>query len=167
MYQQRTFLSGVFETHPGAISDNQYFRVLAIGCLDILITLPLGVFSSITPIIQGSIIPFYPGWAITHSLGDTAVLFSSDDWKSNPSTVAALVFGQWNTFFLAFVIFALFGLSETSVTFYRNTFQMIAWRLRIKSSAANGGEKRRSSGASLMGSEHRFRGILRRPLLYS
>ena len=113
----------MFETHPDAISDDQpYFRILTSGCLDILVTLPVGVYSSIALVIQSKIIPFYPEWAITRLLRDTAVTLRSEVWKANSSTVAVLVFDQWETAFFAFVIFALFGLSKTSAEFYGGVF---------------------------------------------
>ena len=55
-----------FLSSGGSINHSAYFRVLALGCLDILVTLPIGILNLAVDIKENEIV-FYQGWSVIHT----------------------------------------------------------------------------------------------------
>jgi hypothetical protein len=111
----------------GSLNRRRYFRILALACTDILLTLPLGVINTTTQVLSQTREPalgfpfrFYYGWSFVHSnWGPVAYRYSSlvgeGFWNS-----FELYFEFWASPILAITIFTLFGLSsEARVTYWR------------------------------------------------
>ncbi|KAI0030044.1 pheromone A receptor-domain-containing protein [Vararia minispora EC-137] len=104
-----------------SISRTRYMRVLALGCLDILFTLPSGIvalYSTLQPHPQP--VSFYPGWDVVH-----------DQWQPRTTPFAAILasgrYAVFQVFFprtvslvLSLIIFALFGLTDEARGTYRS-----------------------------------------------
>lgn len=104
-----------------------YFRILVIGCLDILIHLPNGLLSFIlnvcTTISRRD--PFYHGWAVIHSEWEPVSMTYLETKQQGPKAVYQL-YATWFGVFLGYVIFALFGLTHDARATYWRGFCRIA-----------------------------------------
>jgi hypothetical protein len=107
------------------VSHNRYFRILAVGCADILLTLPVGILDVVSDALASielsGTFPVYPGWFAIHtnwgpiSTSLPELLESGGFWDN-----FAFYLSNWSSVILGFAIFALFGLtSETRATYWR------------------------------------------------
>jgi hypothetical protein len=111
-----------------SVGRDKFFRVLIIGCIDILGTLPLGLLD----VIPTSILlyrlkaPFYVGWRYTHADWQP----KSIKYTRSPHRNIFIGFEQfanpWSDVVMGFLIFALFGLTEDARVAYRQGFSRIA-----------------------------------------
>jgi hypothetical protein len=85
-------------------------RILAIGCIDIILTLPLGIIGLTTTIVSAVVVqkPFYLGWFNMHSAWEP-IWFTYAEEKQENWIFAQLYAGLWAGPILAVAIFALFG----------------------------------------------------------
>ncbi|KZV72497.1 STE3-domain-containing protein [Peniophora sp. CONT] len=118
----------------GSISRTSYMRVLILASIDILLTLPLGIMKlvlSIIPDLQGPIdpMPFYGGWKNLHTTFWSPVSFS---YEQISVEVVELYVSNWTDPVLAFVIFALFGLTPDARASYWSAITIVGgwfgWR---------------------------------------
>ncbi|KAI0031602.1 GPCR fungal pheromone mating factor, partial [Vararia minispora EC-137] len=109
----------------GSVSLDRFFRVIAIACLDIILSLPFGLVDLIISILKYTEgigpIPFYPGWSIVHKNWSLVLAFryvnvqAAGTWE-----LINFYFPQWSSTVLGFVIFALFGATEEArATYWR------------------------------------------------
>ena len=79
-----------------------FFKLLALGLFDILLTLPITSLGLVQDILQGGITGFWPGWKAVHASFSTIPTVTSEEWKSAGSwTVFIVRFDQWvNPIFL-------------------------------------------------------------------
>ena len=73
-YRQNRDLNRFLQSN-NSISRANYFRILALASIDILITLPFGIVSIVLealPAVGQERIPFYPGWTSLHSKWEVA-----------------------------------------------------------------------------------------------
>jgi hypothetical protein len=114
----------------GSINRPGYFRILALACIDILLTLPLGVISATIDLLSeiheaspGSPFQFYSGWANVHSDGDPVAFSYEEIVGDGVWEVLYFFFINWTSPILAIAVFALFGCtSEARVTYWRVFF---------------------------------------------
>ncbi|KAI0316931.1 pheromone A receptor-domain-containing protein [Amylostereum chailletii] len=134
-----------FRSHP-SFTHNQYIRVLAVGFVDIAITLPVGIFLIIVDLKQAPLMAFYPGWSITHIFFGVISL-PAEGWKANGGSLAALTFSQWNTVLLSLTIFALFGTTEEAISMYQGAFHRMAGLvgIRLHQLRCSGSDQKRRS----------------------
>jgi hypothetical protein len=99
-----------------SVNRPNYFRILALACIDIALTLPLGISLLVLSIIPG-VSPFYYGWSFVHSnWGPVAVLYSD----MPPWFRYQLYVQSWISPFLSIIIFALLGTTpEACATYWR------------------------------------------------
>lgn len=102
-------------------------RLLAIGCLDIVLTLPvqaIGVFldsKSSDPFI------FYPGWNVVHAHW-TPLQATRDEWRSSGWGTFTLYFTLWANVVMSFAIFGLFGFTPEALNVYRRGLSSVTRR---------------------------------------
>ncbi|VDC05052.1 unnamed protein product [Peniophora sp. CBMAI 1063] len=106
-----------------SVSRRNYFRILALASIDVLLTLPLGI-ANIALIITQSLsfgpLTFYYGWASDHN----STTWEPQGWPyaevvaQGTSTVAQDYFAQWTSPILAFAIFGLFGFTSEARASY-------------------------------------------------
>lgn len=98
-----------------SISRTNYFRVLALSSIDVLLTLPFGIVDTALEITSGIAqegdFPFYPGWAIVHSNWAPVTLPYAEQKALGTSFLAGQYYNVWSSTILTFIIFGLFGLT--------------------------------------------------------
>lgn len=114
-----------------SVTRTNYFRILALASLDVLLTLPMGIANIILFVkadLSSNIISFYFGWNYDHT-----------DWQPESFSYAAIVFGgtydvaqfyfiNWTSPVLAFAIFALFGITtEARASYWCIIFTVCGW----------------------------------------
>ncbi|KAI0033876.1 GPCR fungal pheromone mating factor, partial [Vararia minispora EC-137] len=113
-YRHACEANRALSSHP-SLSRPAYNRILALGCIDILITLPIGIVSLIQdfplPAAYGFPFVFYPGWAPIHT--DWApISVTAAEWNSRSFWAAwSSYFGRWANAALGLLVFAIFGFS--------------------------------------------------------
>jgi hypothetical protein len=132
----------------GSVSRRLYFRILALACVDILLTLPLGVINATSQILnevrffssdEGSFRLYY-GWDTIHSdWGPIAVPYSEQVGWFMGRFVLYLEF--WTSPILAIVIFAFFGLTAEARATYWRGFCFVAKIFGWTPPALKGGSK--------------------------
>lgn len=110
----------------GEISHSRYLRVLAIGSLDILVTLPQGVIACVVLVhyathgyYSGTFV-WYTGWDILHRNWSPRSM-SLEHFSKDTFQLVTVNYGAWTSIVLGFAIFALFGLTKAARSSY--------WRL--------------------------------------
>jgi hypothetical protein len=111
----------------GSVNRPQYFRILALACIDILLTLPLGVINATAGILgeireslTGIPFRFFHGWAFVHSDWGPVAFTYAELFPGGPWAYFSVYVEFWASPVLAIAIFALFGLtSEACATYWR------------------------------------------------
>ncbi|VDC04730.1 unnamed protein product [Peniophora sp. CBMAI 1063] len=106
-----------------SVSRTNYFRILALASIDILLTLPIGIANIILDVEQSLFfgpIQFYWGWTYDHTDWQPKSFSYEDTVSLGTPTVATVYFQQWTSPVLAFTIFAFFGVtSEARASYWR------------------------------------------------
>jgi hypothetical protein len=111
----------------GSVNRGHYLRILALACIDILLTLPLGVISVTIELLldihddtPGLPFRFYNGWVPVHSNWGPIAVSYPEIMGTGVWNFANVYFSYWTSPILAIAIFALFGLtSEARATYWR------------------------------------------------
>ena len=108
-----------------SVSGTNYFRILALASIDILLTLPFGI-ANIALTLSDQVsspfgLPFYFGWTFDHTEQWEPVGFPYAEMVAlGKSNVALLYFTYWASPILAFTIFSLFGVTtEARASYWR------------------------------------------------
>ncbi|VDB83398.1 unnamed protein product [Peniophora sp. CBMAI 1063] len=114
-----------------SVSRTNYFRILALASIDILLTLPVGIANIVLDVeldLSRGPIPFYYGWTYDHTDWQPEGFHYAETVAQGTSVVAYFYFNQWTSPFLAFVIFALFGVtSEARASYWRFICTIGSW----------------------------------------
>lgn len=103
-----------------------FFKIMALGIFDILLTLPVGVFDLVLEILEGDIPTFWSGWRASHSEFSSIPTVTAIEWKSGGfGAVSSIIISQWSNPLYAIVFFTLFGLTEKNRQWYANLFWKI------------------------------------------
>jgi hypothetical protein len=100
-------------------------RIVALGCIDILITLPFAIVVRVlrfipTPGFPKDDIPWYQGLAWTHSNWYPSAFTYAEMKAGGPASLFTFYFGLWTSVVLGFAIFGLFGASsDARITYWR------------------------------------------------
>lgn len=103
------------------MSVSRYFRLMLLSCLEMALTLPLGVYSIIVNTSGVTISP-YKSWADTHYQFWRVLEIPAVIWRIDQSNVISLEMGRWIYPLAAFLFFALFGFAEEARRHYRAAF---------------------------------------------
>ncbi|VDC01595.1 unnamed protein product [Peniophora sp. CBMAI 1063] len=113
-----------------SVSRTNYFRILALASIDILLTLPLGIVNIVLDVkwtLSYGPTPFYFGWTYDHTDWQPES-FSYAYTVAQGASVTDLYFQQWTSPVLAFAIFALFGVtSEARASYWRVICTIGGW----------------------------------------
>ena len=128
-----------------SVSRTNYFRILALASIDILLTLPFGIATiALTVSDQLSVpggFPFYFGWTYDHTEWEPVGVSYAELVAVGKLNVAELYFTSWTSPILAFAIFGLFGVTKEARASYRCTIRTLlswfGWTLALRSSAAH------------------------------
>ncbi|VDB88613.1 unnamed protein product [Peniophora sp. CBMAI 1063] len=105
----------------GEVSRSRFLRVLAIGSLDIVITLPQGIVNTVNTVLvllqdqKEHLSIWYPGWKFVHTNWDPKPITLEYLWSTEIGSVRTSVnYDVWTSLLFAFAIFALFGLTKAA-----------------------------------------------------
>ena len=116
----------------GSVTRTNYFRILALASIDILLTLPFGVVTIALNVSDQLSEPFglsfYFGWTIDHTKWDPVGVSYAEIVAEGKANVAELYFYCWTSPILAFAIFGLFGVtSEARASYWRIIRSIGGW----------------------------------------
>ncbi|KAJ7189204.1 pheromone A receptor-domain-containing protein [Mycena filopes] len=124
---QRQHTDDFFQSN-GSISRTSYFRILALGCLDIVITLPISIINLVSFFVTLSgpdSLPAYIGWKANHAdfapVGVPYADLTDTRWDA---FTTYFDYGQYAV--LAIAIFALFGLTSSARAAYWSRITAVA-----------------------------------------
>ncbi|KZV65156.1 STE3-domain-containing protein [Peniophora sp. CONT] len=122
-YRQRRDTSG-FLGSDSSVSRTNYFRILVLASIDILLTLPIGIVGITLNIVSAlsppKDLPFYPGWTSLHTDWEPVGVPYANLQAGGPAILAQNYFSAWTSPVLAFAIFGLFGVtSEACASYWR------------------------------------------------
>ncbi|VDB99811.1 unnamed protein product [Peniophora sp. CBMAI 1063] len=128
-YTQRKVFKQYLSDSSSASSEprTNYMRLLAIGCLDIVLTLPvqaIGVFldsKSSDPFI------FYPGWSVVHA-DWTPLVITREEWRASGWGTFTLYFTLWANVVLAYAIIGLFAFTPEALDVYKRGLSSVSKR---------------------------------------
>lgn len=104
------------------MSHHTYIRILALGFVDVILSLPLGVLKLTSRFVamSGPFV-FWPGWSEVHSSW-TSVKIRASAWKTNKWLVFQVRTDQWICPFLAVLVFSVCGVHKEARSKYRSAF---------------------------------------------
>lgn len=111
------------------MSRGNYFRVMALGSVDALVMLPLGILGTVVDILGAKLV-FWPGWSAVHEFWSDIVQVPRDEWAFWDSFSVRL--NEWVNVFLAVVFFVLFAFTPEARARYSRGFWTIARWLGMK-----------------------------------
>jgi hypothetical protein len=128
VFYQQSRETNQFLQSNGSVTRLNYFRILALACVDIFLTLPLGIVSIVTEVIHeihdplpGFRFQFYYGWGSVHSDWGPVAFTYSEVVEGGLWSIFVHYFQQWTSPILAIAIFSLFGLTlEARTTYWRS-----------------------------------------------
>lgn len=115
----------------------RYTRVLLIACIDILITLPIGIIVLAESIMQigQDTLPWFPDWSTLHQHWEPQLRLASD-WRSDSTQKFTIYFAQYSGPALGLAFVALFGTSADGLKAYQRAFWAVTrtfgWRQRVR-----------------------------------
>lgn len=111
-----------FLSSSNSVNHSSYLRILALGCLDIFVTLPIGILGLVIDVKQNMIV-FYTGWTVLHTEWEPLGI-TKEMWGSTPFGTFDVKWNEWVNVFFALIYFALFGLTAEARAKYRRTFRL-------------------------------------------
>ncbi|KAJ7226850.1 pheromone A receptor-domain-containing protein [Mycena pura] len=133
LYVRSRRLNDFLQTN-GSMSRASYMRILALGCLDIVITLPISIINLVSffaTLTGESSLPAYVGWQANHAdfspFGIPYADLTDTPWDS---FTTYFDYGQYAV--LAVAIFALFGLTSSARSAYWSRFSFVCKLVGLK-----------------------------------
>ena len=120
-----------------SVTRTNYFRILVLASIDLLLTLPIGVVTIVLSAIQlrtQGITTFYSGWASDHTNWEPESYPYEEIVSLGASSLAPTYFVLWTSPVLALAIIALFGITAEARASYRRCACIVAERLGWKAS---------------------------------
>ena len=106
-----------------SLNRTAFFKLLALGLFDILLTLPLSIIQFVEELLQVDITGFWPGWKVAHASFSTIPTATLEEWKSAGFWfVFNIRFSQWVNPIFAVAFFLLFGTTKQKRDWYRSIF---------------------------------------------
>lgn len=128
LYRLRRDRSGFLQ----ASHHDTYLRQMALGCLDIMLTIPTVVLSLVSTFGgQSGQFPFWPGWSYIHSDWAPATV-SALAWRADFWTSFNTHYAEWASVPMAIAFFLLFGLAEKARECSARTFWAMASLVGVK-----------------------------------
>ena len=107
-------------------TESDFWRIFTLGCLDIILTLPVGMINIVTTVLQqgrsSTPFVFYPGWTYIHSDWWPAYVPKNIWDNGGVWTRFAVHWDEWIDPFFSLLFFALFGLTRDARTQYSCLF---------------------------------------------
>ena len=103
------------------VSTGIYYRMMILGCVDAIITLPLSIFLVVTD-LNPPPTSFYPGWDEVHANFSTIPTIPASEWEQDFWSSLSTKWDLWCNPISAVPFFALFGLNREVRAVYRSLF---------------------------------------------
>ncbi|KZV63983.1 STE3-domain-containing protein [Peniophora sp. CONT] len=117
-----------FQHSNDSVSRTNYFRILALASIDIVLTLPVGIANIVLIVVQAGPNPFYFGWTYDHTDWEPEGYPYAGTQAQGTLTLAEIYFTQWTSPILAFAIFGLFGVTlEARASYWRIVCTIGEW----------------------------------------
>lgn len=137
LYRHQKEVQEFFSSHP-LITHGDYLRVMALGCLDILVTLPLVILGIVADFAPAQNVRFWPGWAEAHAGWIRPIeRVPAAGWHPDVWTSINVRLFEWVYVLLALVNFLLFGLTQKARARYARAYWAIARPLGFKRRPTN------------------------------
>lgn len=107
-----------------SISRGSYMRVMALGILDMTITLPTTILGIVVR-CSGQDVVFWPGWTTVHAHWAPTAR-PAHAWKENFWRTFNVRFAEWYNILFALIFVLLFGLTGEALACYRRAFWGVA-----------------------------------------
>jgi hypothetical protein len=120
--------------HP-IITRDRYIRLMALTTIQLVFTVPLGIWSIIIDVQLG--LRKWISFANTHSDQSRVVQVPAVIWRSRPINVVSFEFSRWSAPACAIVIFLFFGLVSEAFMNYKSAFRNVARRLGFNKPVKN------------------------------
>ncbi|KAF9462769.1 STE3-like pheromone receptor [Collybia nuda] len=135
-WQRRLQFSQLMNSN-SSMNASRYFRLMLLAVVDILCTIPLGVY---TIYIATKGVPLSPwvSWEDTHFDFGRVVKIPTLFWRSDPSFQIGVELTRWLPVFCAFLFFALFGFASEAKKHYAMAFWWVAKRFGFNRPSAKG-----------------------------
>ncbi|VDB95776.1 unnamed protein product [Peniophora sp. CBMAI 1063] len=130
-YRHNREINQFLHSH-NSVTRTNYFRILALASIDVLLTLPMGIATIVLAAkddlsFSGPLL-FYSGWTFDHADWQPASFSYADIVSEGPLLVGQFYFTHWTSPVLAFVIFGLFGVaSEARASYWRVICTVGGW----------------------------------------
>ena len=109
-----------------SIDRPNYIRLLVLGCVDMLVTLPLTTINFVQEILSDDPV-FWPGFATVHANFSTIPTTTKAQWEKSSLWVNFLIrFNEWVNPIWAIIFFAIFGLTSEARARYWRAFCWVA-----------------------------------------
>ena len=105
----------------------QYVRLMAISSTEILGTIPLATYYTVSDAKSG-VVP-WEGWARMHSQSSDVVQIAGITWRNDPGSFLNIEMFRWSLVGCAFIFFALFGFSGEAREHYSRLYKLLARRI--------------------------------------
>ena len=108
-------------TSNSSMSVSRYLRLVLLTIIDIMCTVPLGIYSIYIGNKGVGLAPWI-SWEETHYNFSRVALVPSLIWRSDPSFQTSVELTRWLPVLCAFLFFALFGFAEEAKKHYKSAF---------------------------------------------
>ncbi|KIK58755.1 hypothetical protein GYMLUDRAFT_170577 [Collybiopsis luxurians FD-317 M1] len=135
-YVRRIQFNHLFSTN-SAINPSRYLRLMLLALMDILCTIPLGIYMVYIDLKSVPLAPWI-SWADTHFDFGRVELVPAVIWRSSPDSAIAIEINRWTPVFCAFIFFALFGFAEEARKNYRRAFWFVVKPLGFRPTSEKG-----------------------------
>ena len=113
----------------------RYHRLIALSCVDTVVTLPLGAYIVWVNAVHGPPMQPWIGWAAVHSNFSAAWPFPADVWKSVHWFRVAVYWREWVYVVCTVFYVAFFGFTEEMRRWYIKPFVVVRSVLGLRPSA--------------------------------
>lgn len=123
IYKQYKEVNAFLSTGNTTIDRPNYTRLFILSALDVIVSLPLLIFITISEFTSGPVL-FWPGWSFIHQYIGQVVQASTEEWNHLGGFWLRfyLKWNQWIGPVWAVIFFALFGLTEDARMRYKSIF---------------------------------------------
>lgn len=113
------------------ISRSTFFRIMVLGCLDIILILPINIIAIVGDAKQGPL-SFWAGWSTVHTGFSEIPAESTEEWMSAFWDDFFVRYNEWINVALAVIFFMLFGLTGEARGKYKSVFWTVAGLVGLK-----------------------------------
>jgi len=112
------------------LSSSRYFRLMGLAGIEVLCTIPLGIFVIYLNATATQVYPWV-SWENTHYDFSRVDQFASVVWRMDNLSVVSIELSRWFLVICAFIFFAFFGFADEARKNYRLVYTSVAKRVGL------------------------------------